>query len=726
MMEGNDPPSRAFRAIQAAHSLFGEIRPQRERFAKALGLKWTEAIQPDSPDDPENFGVHAVNLVYRQMGYLKSQASGRPPVIKYPREAGAGQAKETAPMGSQGEVPGDEKLAEWAEILINRAVAESGAVDEWRDALDDIGAWGAGCVIIGFDRDVVSPELAQNASRSVEDITAAAAAGEVDAKPGERHIEAATRLREMVMKAADPEDDFGMDSDEVQNFLMRAQSHDAMSVEEARKPLPMPWKGHSIWARRGQVGLDVFWDSTVCRLEDARWMARRIEMTLREFKSSDLFTAKSKKMVKGAGRRGETGFDGADGTDRNDGQIREEDREDIVVVYEIWERHPEMVEGGIRHFVCKECPGEYIERTSQNPYLDPETRRPLIRGFFPIFVSTPIRSPVNDPKRTFGIPAIAPGWPQQLEANTLRTLSLASAKRHSLRTYVMSSALKGKGNEMAKRKLISGKDGQIFMAPHGVKTASEMKGLLVAIDHSGNNTEIERQEQYNQAAFRQVNGIPAAVLAGQGSSDTLGQDEMAMAAGRDQQGDIIGQVERVFARMCEGIRGLLKLYPIEKVAAMLGAEGAMAVEAWKASSLDGDALDVSFGSRAAAQDAVDKKQLMETIALLQGWLDPLGSPMVDLTPYYKELIRAQGLGTLTLVDPQMKQLQQMAQIGQQVLEAIGEDGVGAILNGTPGGDGGQPAGGGKSPVKSSANDPRSPSNANIGVGARRGAHTVNN
>lgn len=713
---GSGPSGKALTRIRSFIRLFNKVRPQRDRYAKALGLDFTvSASGVDRPDDPEYFGQHAVNLPFFYGQLLKAAAAGEPPVIKYPRDAGEGQTL----SGIPGEAEADSRLASWVETFLTRIVHESGAITEWAEAIDDVLAWGCGVVAIGFDKNVVDPDLAQNTLRSVEDISLAAAGGDTIAKPGERHEEAANRLREMVAMASDPESDFILSSQEVAWYLERAQSHDEMAVREARKPLPPAWDGHKIWARRCQVGVDVFWDPTVTRMEDTAWRARRIEMTLDEFRASTLFkrSVQGKDGLKGVYPRGVTGLEDESGTEgKHDDIDLVDDR--VVVLYEIWVKKPELRSGGERHFVSPEMPDKFLERDSRNPYVD-EDGRPLIPGFFPIFVSTPLKAPLNDPIRTLGLPALAPGWPQVLEMNALRTLSLDSARKHSKAVYVADRRL---GGAKKIKKILAGPDAAVFDAPQGIRDATERKNLIVPIQFTGKNEELDRQVMRVESDWRSIMGVAAAVYAGQGVSDTLGQDEIAQTAGRNLQGLIIEAVEHSFADMVEGMRGLARMYPVEMVVRLLGSQGAEAVMSWSRTSMDGDRMWVRFGSRARAEEAVDRKQLMETIALLEQKQDVTG-PIYDTEQYYEDLTRSMGLGAPRKVDPQMQQLRQLAQVAMALMEQYGQEEVIRMAQGEgPSGSGG----GGGSPVRSSATDPRSPTRQNIGVGARRGASTVNN
>ena len=715
---GDHPAGKALTRIQAFVRKFNEVRPQRERFAKALGLDWTLAASGvDRPDDPEYFGKHAVNLPFFYGQLLKAAASGEPPVIKYPREAGPGQTL----SGIPGPTESDAKLASWVEMFLTRIVHESGAVDEWADAIDDVLAWGPGVVAIGFDKNVVHPDIAQNTLRSVEDISLQAAGGDTVAKPGERHEEAAKRLREMVQMASEEDSGFVLTSQEAEWYLARAQSHDAMAVKEAEEPLPPAWDGHKIWARRCQVGVDVFWDSTVTRLEDARWMARRVEMTIEEFRASPLFKksvrTKGEGGIKGVYPRGVTGLEGNTGEEESHHDAALVD-DKVVVLYEIWVSRPELRSGGERHFVSPEMPDKFLESDSRNPYIN-EDGRPLIPGFYPIFASVPIQPPINDPLRTVGIPALAPGWPQVLEMNDLRTLSLDSARKHSKAVYVADRRL---GGQRKIQRILAGPDAAVFMAPSGVRDATERKSLIVPIQFTGKNEELDRQVLRVEQDWRSIMGVAAAVYQGQGVSDTLGQDQIAQKAGASLQGLIIDSVQEAFAKMVEGMRGLARMYPIEMVVRYLGQAGAEAVMEWSRTSMDGDKMWVRFGSRAKAEEAVDRKQLMETIGLLEQKQD-LGGPIYETEQYYEDLVRSQGLGKPEKVDPEQRQLRQLAAVAQALMEQYGQEEVIRMAQG-----GGSPGGGGSggSPVRPSVSDSRGPSEQNIGSGARRGAASPNN
>ena len=90
---------------------------------------------------------------------------------------------------------------------------------------------------------------------------------------------------------------------------------------------------------------------------------------------------------------------------------------------------------------------------------------------------------------------------------------------------------------------------------------------------------------------------------------------------------------------------------------------------------DGDSIEVTFGLRAQAQEVVEKKQLMEAIALIQRSVEPVtGIQRYDDKAPMEELYRTTGLGKPKLNDGPMAQLQQMVtQMRQQIISLGGED-----------------------------------------------------
>lgn len=169
-------------------------------------------------------------------------------------------------------------------------------------------------------------------------------------------------------------------------------------------------------------------------------------------------------------------------------------------------------------------------------------------------------------------------------------------------------------------------------------------------------------------------GFPRAEMTGAPIADTATQEQLGIGAGRSQAEDVLRQYEKDFARGVEILRAFVRhYYPPEKVAAMLGAQAAQFVEQWRSSSLDGDRLIIKFGSRAKAEDAVIRKQLIDAYSLLAQDIDPMtGAPRWDTKSLVQRIIR-----DLTGEDPillgeaeQMAMMEQM--MAQQEAQAQGQ------------------------------------------------------
>jgi hypothetical protein len=416
--------------------------------------------------------------------------------------------------------------------------------------------------------------------------------------------------------------------------------------------------------------------------------------------------------VSGVARGGQTPSTDSMGSDARQAQsesVLDED-ERIVEFFSLWIRRPEMKSGGIRKIVCAEWPDDFCEDDDSNPNTDDDGNG-LIPNFYPFYDFVPVLPTIPTPERTCGTPPIAVGMPQfeQIaEANRL----VHEAALRSLRLHQLHPALKENKDVL---EAIENGESKAFLSPPGLMGPDgNMLDAVHTFQFTGEAPEVERYAQMARSHWVEVMGMPPAVLQGQGTAETLGQDEMGVAAGERESNSIVTYFERRMADVVAGLQGLARgRLDDEDWISMLGEEGAAAMKSWQTGTTDdGDEIEVTFGANAEAQKAVRRKQLMEAITLEKAEIDPVtGLPIYDTAPLFEELHRALDVGKPQANQTMLAQLQQLAMIGQQALQAQqGSMAPGATpTNGTTSSNGG--------PNPSEGNGP---SNANLGAGVKRG------
>lgn len=702
--------------IQDSDRIVSRVMEGRKKFENVISLVYVcgDAIGGGG-EDGEGLRRYALNLPYRYCRWLESEATGQPIVIKQPREAGAGQ--------KPGAAAGDEQTAEWVGRIITRALHEARYENEVNAVIGECCGRGISFLGIGYSEESITRTVASEVGKDAQSVVAdVMLKGETQAVPGQADTEIADGLRTM---AGDQVVQAQVGMEGVTSLLTRAASHDqqAYDAEVDRSAVAQVRDiRRRVWLRKLRVNDDIFFDLTVPDFQDVPWVARRHVNTKAEFDDNPLFTAAAKKKIHGYPDRYQSGVTGTGQTPsgasmspdaRQAAIVKGEDTSEwLVEWFEVYEKRPNMAAGGIRYALCAEVPDMVISVDDQYPYVDDDGYC-VIPGFYPFFDFAPLKPPVHQPERMLGIALVAPGWTQFEKLQEFNRLRVESARKHSLRAYQFHPALKADKKLM--ERFQNGDDGICFFAPPALMGPDgKMLEAVLPIQFSGNTQEIDRQAAREYADWIRVQGMPPARVEGSGQADTATQEQIGLEAGDNEMGSLVGRFESRFADVCEGIRGLIRaFYDSEDIVELLGAEGGEAIKAWKPSSMKGDRLQVTFGARAKRTQAVEKKQLMEGITLVQGNVDPVTTlPIYDVQPMFVELFRALGLGKPQMNQTMLAQLQQLAMIGMQAQ---------AMLSGQqPGGGGpqGQPPqknSGGPNPSEGSG-----PNRGNLESGARNG------
>lgn len=600
--------------LKASGLMFDRVRREREEFERALALSdgvrdWTSYRNISEAYADSVYGEQTVPLSFRYAVWLQSQVAGEAPVIKVPRNA-----------------TGDETFAAMVNELLLRVWMESGSHREWKQAIFDVCGFGSTCVWYGFHADVIDLQTVEGASESVGDTIERALAGDPDAMPGQDHQLAISGIQSVMQ-------------DTTNKIAMPPGSHEALAnaainqidlaQDEAKKANHPSVQKREIWARRLRVGCDVRWDHTVTDLRDARWMARRVVMSLDEAKKFAGFTPHARKNIV-ASKFGP--MDGVEPVQNRDGEGIDEENGRFVF-WEVWDK-----EYGCRHYINEQM-DELLEQDESYPYVHKTTGEPAIPGFFPCVVSSPLRHAMNKPERTTGVPLIEAGYPIQREITKLHNFAMASVKRHSVRCYEVSDGL----DDDAIADLTEGVDGALIRRPAGV----EPGGMVLPIQFSGEAYRIVELIGRLEAQWSAMVGMPLADLTSQPQAATATAEQISVSAGRNQADHVIRSLEEDMARAAEIIRAMLSigLYPPERIASLLGPGYEEMLAAWQASSLEGDYITLKSASRAKADQAVRIKQLGDALQLTMGYADPkTGLPVYDASPIVEEILMALDVG----------------------------------------------------------------------------------
>lgn len=733
--------ARMLAMIRRDMDLKGLLFRARRRNEEILSLVYRDGILTPTSigggDDTANIRSNALNLPYRFVRWVESQATSKKMVVKVSRDAGAGQR----PGG-----PGDETTGSWVGTALQRVAYVAGWDREMKAVIGEVLPRGTSVLRIGYHEQEInleqSAEVGKDSQSVVGDVLMK---GDTEAKEGQAHAEISQGLGEM---ASDPMTQAQVGMEGTGAILARKASHDEAELRDETDDTPRESTRlirRRIWVKKLRVGEECGWAPWVYDVEDSSLWWERHVWTVAEVKASDLFTTKFKGMVEGYDARnvsgvasgGQTTSTESMGSDAREAQGENLDEDERSVEwFTVWRRCPEMKSGGVRYMVCAECPDEFVQVDESNPHVfpegDPQAGFCSIPGFFPFYDFTPYLSSLTVPERTTGIPPIGVGMTQFEQIAELYRLLRESALRHSLRLYQIHPALKD--NKKLQDALRNGDDGYWFVADQQMISTDgkTMTQGVIPIQFSGNTLDIERLLSRLESDWVKMMGMPPAVLQGVGTAGTLGQDQIGLAAGERESASLITYFEKRSADVLSGIRGLMRgNYDDEDFISLLGEEGAKAIKAWQTGSVDdGDVIEVAFGQNAQAEKTVRTKQVMEAITLEKGEIDPAtGLSKYDYTALFEELHRLLDVGAPKIDQTMFAQLQRLALLGKQVLEAQA-----AMQQQTTTGAGGPPSGpttgagptNGKAPATGpNASEGEGPQEGTLAAGARRGTSSAN-
>lgn len=716
---GSSRSGRVLQSIRRDSDIKGRLFRDRRRNEEILSLAYQDGTALGGDIEWRNVRENSLNLPYRWVRWFESQATSKKMIVKVNRDAGAGQR----PGG-----PADNETGMWQGITLGRIAQEGGFRREMNNLIAEWAPRGTSVMKIGYHEESITREESQEAGKDPQSVIVDVAQGDLEAKPGQAHLEISKGLGVMA------EDDNVLKqvgTEGIAAILARKSAHDEADyrdeIDESPKTSTRLIR-RKIYMRQLRVGTDVGWAPFVFDTEDTPLWWERHTWTVAEVKASDLFKPAFKGLVEGYDARtisgvfqsGET--PDVDNMDQDSRAAQTEDvldeDERIVEWFEVWYRRPDMKAGGFRKIVAPEAPDMFVEADDSNPFVDDDGYG-LIPGFYPYYDFTPIKSSLPVPARTTGIPPIAVGMTQFEKIAEYNRLRQEAALKGATRIYQLHPALKGEKGLIDA--LNNGEIGYAYVAPDGLVETTGTGKMLDGINtysFTGTNPEIDREAAREEADWVKVMGMPPAVLQGMGTAETLGQDRQGIAAGERESGALVSYFEERMADVMGGIRGLMRgNLDDEDFIRLLGQEGAAVMKAWQDGSVDdGDEIEVTFGARALAQEAVEKKQLMEAIGLEKGEVEPLsGVGLYDTAPLFEELHRRLDVGPPKKNEGPMLQLQQMVmKLASMVEEATG---VNPLT-----GEGDEKQNGKAKPGGPSKSEGSGPSEQNIDAGAKRGTN----
>ena len=713
-LEGSEA-GRMLQVIRRDMDLKGELFKNRRRNEEILALSYQDGTTLGGATDWQNIRENSLNIPYRHNRWLEARATSKKMIVKVNRDAGEGQR----PGG-----PADDKVGMWTGITLGRVAHIGGFRREMNAVIGEVEGRGVSVMKIGYHHEEITlaqtGEVGKNAQSVVPEVLDG---GDTEAKPGQDHPEISKGLAAM---AEDEMFQLAAGSEGVDAVLARKDSHDDAALKDETDDSPIQNTRlirRRVYMRKLRVGEDVGWAPWVYDVEDTPFWWERFVWTVAEVKAAKhLFKRSFRRMVEGYDgrnvsevfRSGKTPSTDSMGMDARQAQSEDVLTEDerFVEWFALWYRRPDMQAGGYRKIVAPEMPDEFVEADDSNPHYDETTGTMMIPDFYPFYEFAPILSSLTVPERTCAIPLIGASMPHFEKLAEYNRIRQEAALKGVTRISQFHPALKDN-----KQVIAAVENGEIFygfISPDGlVGTDGKMLDAVKNYDFSNSDPEIDRQAAKEELNCLNMLGMPPSAYQGMGTAKTATQDAQGISASEGEADAVISYMETRMADVLCGMRGLIRgNYDDEDFQKLLGQEGAAVMKQWQTGTVDdGDEIIVTFGANAKAQEVVEKKQLMEAIALVRSAVEPLsGQPIYDEFVLIEELFRRLNVGAPKKSEAPFKALHQLVkQLAAKVEELTGENPLDqkGKQNGKP-----------KGPNPSEG---AGPTQQNLGAGAARGA-----
>lgn len=252
---GESKSGRVLQTIRRSMDLIDDLMRRRLRNEQVLALSYQDTHTARSriggSDEWENMRENALNLPYRYVRWVESQATSKKMIVKVDRDAGASQR----PGG-----PADTQTAMWLGITLGRVAYEAGFQRETKALIAEVLPRGTSVIAIGYHEEVISPETSEESGKDAQSVVVdVLGEGDFEAKDGQDHEAISEGLANM---AKGEEFQATAGTRGVNALLARKDSHDdaAFDAETDRSPIA----GARVirrraWMRKKRVGEDVGW-----------------------------------------------------------------------------------------------------------------------------------------------------------------------------------------------------------------------------------------------------------------------------------------------------------------------------------------------------------------------------------------------------------------------------------------------------------------------------------
>lgn len=665
----------AFARMDAARAVWKPLAEERRLFQEALANRFPAVMPGAGGTGTTATGFDGiareqvnVNLTSRVVAYLKSKFDRSPEI----RIAGMRD--------------GDIKTAAMNEHLLSRVMERGGAWTAARKAIDDMMTLGPWIVWLGVDTYAVDhARLAGLATDPGELVAAAAQGGDVHPLPGMDLMQVAETARNVYVEST-----WTRTEAQKQNLLRLAAEAEAMFEEERSKP--QTFTPYRVWYRATPYGHSCLVDSTVWDLQDAKWMTRDIVMSPDQFRAWEPFKAAARRQAKPSTMGPESGHKTIEIYSFDYDPIPQPvtDLNKCFRVHEVWDRVEEKV-----HYCTEGWPG-WLEEDDSYPYMGSDGR-PVWDDFFPCEWVVPYRHNFPDPTQPIGVPAIAYGYPQQIETIKMRSYGLAAAKR-TARIYTVN----GKLEEDQRAALVTAVDGT--MIEEDQQRPDPARPMLELLPTGEPPTAYFMAARQAEADFYAMMSVAPSQITGEPVAETLGQEELVTRGAGAIQGDLLTEVgDGGCGGLVRKTADIVRLFfTAQHVARYVGLKYVTPTvdqtgkvvepapfEQWKADSLDGVDITVSLATKGHGDDPIAIKQLMDAIGICLNFKDATGLFIKDPKPLFDLLFKRMNLGWIPQYEPTKAEALYAAL--QKVMEGS-QGGQPGEKGGAPIQSGGKPAG----------------------------------
>ncbi len=627
--------------IDAARKVWTTVKPARDQLADALANEFPPVVVGAEDEDAirdSGYAFHdqvVINHLAKGTAFVRASAHDASPEV---RLSGMREAEST--------------IADMNEHLLSRVTESCGLPRASRSAITDMMTRGPWIVWLGIDQGPIDVKRLAGLATDPSDLVAANATGMyVPPPPG---IDLLAVNNTALAALADPNNALTLTEVGKQNLRRLALEAAKMHEAEQKNPRPAPYR---LWYDATPYGDRCFADPSACDPKDARWQDRVLVMTADEFMACEAFKLSARRKAKMTRLGKEAGAEPVEMYSYGkDAEARENGR---FVVHNYWDKVLRQ-----QHFLCEGFEG-YLEEDPTYPYGGSDGESIFDGDFYPNEWVIPF--PTNrrsDPTALIGIPPLQYAWHPQIENIKFRSAASAASKR-SARMYELAPGI----DDDTKAAIERGRDGTLverteMMERTGTRAIQLVDQAQAPVDYF-RCASMAEMDCYNMMM------IPPQAMTAQPAADTVGQEDMLMRSAGTIQGDIVGMVETGYAGMVRKSAALIRNFwnsaQAQRFVApeyvQAGPDGKAPWDQWRAESLDGVSIDVSFAVKGRGDDPTHIKQVMDAVALAMKVLDGAGFPIKDPAPLMDILFKRMGVGRIRKYQATLNELAAQAMEG---------------------------------------------------------------